>query len=150
MTPFTFAGRRSIPLMEEEINEPQAFEENDNHEVDEDISPEIFNLEEYLAIVKTHRNKRQSPGQDRFVLFILDTSGSIGQSDFNKVTSAVADLVPLFCDAKVAVMTYSSNTYREICYNCDQSSKSALRNAILSIKYRGGTTASGDAHKTSS
>ena len=143
--PFTFAVRRSIPFMKEEINKLQTFQEYDNHEVDEGISPEIFNLEEYLSIVKAHRNKCESPGQDRFVFFILDTSGSIGKSSFNKLKSAIADLVVLLCDVKVAVMTYSSNMYREICYNCDQSSKSALHNAILSIKYRGGgSTASGD------
>ena len=136
--PFTFAVRRSIPFMKEEINKLQTFQEYDNHEVDEGISPEIFNLEEYLSIVKAHRNKCESPGQDRFVFFILDTSGSIGKSSFNKLKSAIADLVVLLCDVKVAVMTYSSNMYREICYNCDQSSKSALHNAILSIKYRGG------------
>ena len=138
------AERRSIPLMEE-IDEPGTSEENENNEVDDNISPENFNLEEYLSIIKTHRNKRQSSGKKRFVLFILDTSGSITESNFNKVTSAAADLVPLLCDAKVAVMTYSTNVYREICFNCNQGSKAALRNAIASIRYRGGLTASGDA-----
>ncbi|XP_065918681.1 uncharacterized protein [Dysidea avara] len=138
-------GRRSIPF-KEEVNEPATIEENnDNDIVDNVNTPEMFNLEEYLTNVKTHRNKRQSSGKERFVLFMLDTSGSIGARNFNKVTSAIADLVTLLCNAKVAVMTYSTDVYREFCYDCYQGSIITLRNTIKNIKYRGGLRATGDA-----
>ena len=116
-----------------------------SEQLDDTSTPETIDLEEYLSTVKAHRRRRQIPGQERFVLFILDTSGSIGATEFKKATDAVADLVPLLCNAKVAVMTYSTYVYREICYNCYQDSVIKLRNAIRSIKYRGGVTASGDA-----
>ena len=141
----SIAGRRSIPF-KEEVNEPATIEENnDNDIVDNVNTPEMFNLEEYLTNVKTHRNKRQSSGKERFVLFMLDTSGSIGARNFNKVTSAIADLVTLLCNAKVAVMTYSTDVYREFCYDCYQGSIITLRNTIKNIKYRGGLRATGDA-----
>ena len=127
----------------QDIDRVETSKEEDDS-VDEDITPEKFNLEEYLSILKTHRNKRQSQGRERYVLFVLENSGSIGKSEFNDVKAATADLVPLLCDAKVAVMTYSTNVYCEICYNCNQGSQTALRQAILSIQYRGGLTASGD------
>ena len=59
--------------------------------------------------------------------------------------NVLGDLSPLFCGAKLAVMTYSSNVYREICFNCKQGNPLKIRDTIRSLTYHGGGTASGDA-----
>jgi hypothetical protein len=61
-----------------------------------------FNLMEHGP-----RYRRQSSCEIQHVLFVLDTSGSIGQADFTTITNVLANLTDLFCDGvRIAVMTF--------------------------------------------
>ena len=100
------------------------------------------------------RYRRQSqncqPGGIKYVLFVLDTSGSINIEDFNRMTNALGCLVPLFCDPiKVAVMTFDHDYYMEFCFDCYDGNTCEDRknagNAIRSIPHRRGWTHTGGA-----
>ena len=57
--------------------------------------------------------------KSQYILFVLDTSGSISNSDFEAMTDALGCLVPLFCNPiKVAVMTFADNFYMEFDFDC--------------------------------
>ena len=111
----------------------------------DDIIPEPFNIEEHLAVVRANRQKRYATNQQRYVLFIIDASGSIRSTRYRDAVNVMGDLSPLFCGAKLAVMTYSTNVYREICFNCRQDNPFKIRDTIRSLTYHGKLTASGDA-----
>ena len=102
-----------------------------------------------------YRYRRQSsdvncqPDGTRHVLFILDTSGSIGRTDFNRMTSALSTLVHHFCrPTKFAVMTFSHEHFIEFCFNCfnnDCNGRDDARDAMRNVRYRGGMTHTGEA-----
>ena len=81
------------------------------------------------------------------VLFVLDISGSIGQTQFNRMKNALAKLTSLFCkQVQFALITFGSNVNLEFCfdrfentYQGREDAKSAIENA----PYRGGTTRTG-------
>ena len=80
------------------------------------------------------------------MLYILDTSGSIGQTNFKNMTNVMAQFSLFYCKGtKIAAMSYSSNIYKNYCFNCDQTGTVARYNAIKDIPYYGGLTASGNA-----
>ena len=82
---------------------------------------------------------------------MLDSSGSIGSTEFTRLKAALSSLVPLFCEVnKFAVMSFGAKIERNICFSCDQGGdeddRAKLRNALLSINYhRGSSTRTGDA-----
>ena len=78
-------------------------------------------------------------------MFVIDASGSITSSRYRDAVNVMGDLSPLFCGAKLAVMTYSNFVYREICFNCRQDNPLTIRDTIRSLTYHSGLTASGDA-----
>ena len=100
------------------------------------------------------RYRRQSqncqPGGIKYVLFVLDTSGSITIEEFDRMTNALGCLVPLFCDPiKVAVMTFDHDYFMEFCFDCYDGNTCEDRknagNAIRSIRHRRGYTHTGGA-----
>ena len=95
------------------------------------------------------RRRRQtcSNGNTRYVLFVVDTSGSIGASTFNKVRDLLANISEKLCDRlRVAMMTYSHNINLEFCFNC-HTDRRDIFNAIKRVQYRGGATHTTDATK---
>ena len=90
-------------------------------------------------------------GEKRYILFILDSSGSIGSTEFTKMKEILANLVPLFCkESKFAVLSYGDKIERNICFSCDQDEEhnALFREALLSIEYHNGdSTRTGDAIK---
>ncbi len=84
-----------------------------------------------------------------YILFLLDTSGSIGQTNFRRMTSAISKLTTLFCKPiRVAVMTFNHEYHLEFCFNCFDntfSGRNDAKNAITNIVYRGGWTHTGGA-----
>jgi hypothetical protein len=91
------------------------------------------------------RRKRTSTRNCHYkhVLFVIDVSGSIGGPNFNKVTSVLAELVPVLCDqTKVAVMTFDHEYFIEFCFNKyadNLCGRAHAGNAICSIPYVHGT-----------
>lgn len=80
---------------------------------------------------------------ERFVLFVLDTSGSIGSENFNTMKNAISLLTSLFCgQVKFAVITFSTRIHLEFCFNCYYSTQ-RVRSAIENILFRGGATRTG-------
>ena len=92
------------------------------------------------------RQRRQAQCNNRVqnVLFVLDTSGSIGSSQFNRVKNALAKLTPLFCKkVQFALITFSSTVNLEFCFDCFQNTYSGRQDAQSAIRnapYRGGAT----------
>lgn len=121
----------------------------------DDIIPHPFNLDEELNAIKKHhrRQRRMSPCcDDRYVLFVLDTSGSIGSTTFTNMVKSLSELVPLFCkNTRIAAITFGSDIYHEFCFNCFENDdfRTDLKNAVLSIPFHGGATHTGRALKCS-
>ena len=109
--------------------------------------PNPFDFDMHLSAITSDRHKRQLYSKKRYVLFILDSSGSIGSQDFNTMKNVLSDLLPLFCGNTVfGVMSYGAKLERNICFNCKQSDHFKLQQALRSIQYHyGPATRSGDA-----
>ena len=109
--------------------------------------PNPFDFDMHLSAITTNHHKRQIDVNKRYVLFILDSSGSIGSSQFTTMKNVLSDLLPLFCgNAVFGVMSYGAKLERNICFDCKQSDRAKLQRALHSIKYhRGSSTRSGDA-----
>ena len=86
----------------------------------------------------------EDPNSERHILFILDTSGSIGSNNFHMMTDSVSKLVRHFCrKIKVAMMVFSHDHYLEFCFDCFDNTcvgRRAARDRITSVPYRGGLT----------
>ena len=125
------------------VNEVAATEEL----MDDYSVPNSFDFDGYLSAITIHHNKRQANNKKRYVLFILDSSGSIRSPQFFLMKEVLSDLLPLFCGNVVfGVMSYGDILQRDICFNCNQSSRYKFRQALRSIKYHNGpSTRSGDA-----
>ena len=115
------------------------------------VDPIPFDIIKHGARYKRHQNSAVNcyPNGTRHVLFLLDTSGSIGVYDFNIMTSTLSTLVHYFCrPIKVAAMTFSDEHYIEFCFNCfdnDCPGRDNARDAMKDIPYRGGWTHTGQA-----
>ena len=81
-------------------------------------------------------------------MFVLDGSGSLGESNFNKVKDFVKRVIDFFNIGKdgthVSVVTYETSTNIE--FNLvEYFTKTELRNAVDDIEYRGLLTYTGEA-----
>ena len=89
------------------------------------------------------------PNGEQHILFLLDISGSIGSYRFTQVTTAVSNLVALFCSPpKIGVMTFDHQFKLEFCFDCfgtDANGRYEAAQAIRNIIYRGGATYTGGA-----
>lgn len=82
------------------------------------------------------------------VVFVLDSSGSVGARDFSKMLSFVNQIVDSFDIAsdkvRVGVERYNSRVYQE--FHLDKYfDKTQLKNAISNIKFTNGGTNTGEA-----
>ena len=103
------------------------------------------------------RQRRQSDSYKdshvkRSVLFVLDTSGSIGKQTFQRMTAALSSLTPFFCKpVQFALMTFNERRWLEFCFNCFDNTlagRVAAKEAIENTVYRSvgsGATHSGEA-----
>ena len=98
------------------------------------------------------RYRRQTtcyPDDTQYILFMLDTSGSIGRNNFEEMTSTLGQLVSLFCrPIRIGVMTFNHEYYVEFCFNSFDNTchgRSSVRNAINQANYRSGSTHTGGA-----
>ena len=119
------------------------------------VTPEPYNLDDQLKEINKphHRRRRMSTccNDDRYVLFVLDTSGSIGRTTFTKMVKSLSDLVPVFCkNTRIAAMTFGTHIYHEFCFDCfenDDIYRTNLKEAVSSIPFHSGTTHTGRALK---
>ena len=140
--PVFLSGRRDI--IEEEKNENQQQHHFIPDSIRLEIEPVAFDIHKH-----GHRYRRTTQCQVEHVLFLLDTSGSIGEHDFKRLTRTLGDLVPLFCKSiEIAAMTFSHEHYLEFCFNefdNDCAGRLAARRAIRHIPYRRGNTHTAEA-----
>ena len=133
--------------MEESEEQQDSHSDHREEVVTLDVDPIPFKWSEHH---KRFRRQNSCSGQNQYVLFLLDTSGSIGLDNFVKMREAVATLSTLFCKpVQIAVMTFGNTFKLEFCFNCfdssDRNSRIARFNAIRNIPYRGGATYTGGA-----
>ena len=99
------------------------------------IDPMPFNVVEHGA--RYRRQDSCHPDGIQHILFVLDTSTSVSESEFNRAASALADLVIFFCKPiKIAVMTFDHEYFVEFCFNCFDNTctgRQDTRAAFLSI-----------------
>ena len=107
-----------------------------------------------LAMMSMHTAFRRqiSPencGSDdvQHVLFVLDSSGSIGSTSYGRMKKAIAKLTPLFCKkVKFSLMTFSSRLNLEFCFDCFENNifgRNAAASAIKAASYQAGSTYTG-------
>ena len=93
------------------------------------------------------RQTRCSVNDTQQVLFVLDSSGSVGRQNFEDMKNATARLVPLFCKKiKTALISFSSDIKLEYCFNCFKNTwygRAAAANTIRNAEYLGGCTHTG-------
>ena len=143
--------KRSSDMIHEEVN---PVHEVITIQLDDGVVPKPFNVDEYLSHFKNHHKTRFSRDatsnntDSRYVLFILDGSGSIGIENFKKMKKFVADLASVFqfCGF-TAVMVYDDCAYLEYGYECYEKKYSNeelddLHKKIIGIPYPNGLTAS--------
>ena len=101
-----------------------------------------------------HRYRRQENCEHQYVLFLIDTSGSIGETNFCAFNCELANLVQWFCKPiSLAVMTFSHTFHKEFCfdaYSNDCFGRESAKFAIKNIGYRGGGTHTGTAFECAS
>ena len=141
---YSHAGKRSILRAQDPVKRKRSRETEPVSALD--ITPINFNWEEHHMRFRrqfTDRPECQSNGT-QYMLFLLDTSGSIGSANFERMKQAISKLIRLFCKPiKVAVMTFNHEFNVEFCFNCHENTcdgRTSIRDAMLRIQYRSGTT----------
>lgn len=121
----------------------------DSSAPESNLNPHAFNMQEHGK--RLRRQITASPPQIEYILFLLDTSGSIGPNSFRRMKNALSKLVFLFCNpVQVAVMTFNQDYKLEFCFNChdnDLYGRFGTSEAIKNIEYRNGWTHTGGAAK---
>lgn len=92
-----------------------------------------FEWEEHGPRLRRHI-QRCSSNEVQNVLFVFDSSGSIGTTDFQRMKEAVGKLVPLFCkQVQFAMVTFSTDIDLEFCFDCFDNTYSGRENAKTAI-----------------
>lgn len=113
-----------------------------NHKIPlEDESPLLLAKKED-HIISRRQNKLCRHNDIQYILFLLDTSGSIGSYNFSRITETIGNISAHFCSqVQVAVMTFNHHFHLEFCFNCydnDPIGRRSLSQAIKNIQYREG------------
>ena len=99
------------------------------------VDPTPFNVLEHGARYRRQQENECLPNGMRHILFILDTSGSIRETNFNRITAALSTLVLLFCrPIKIAVMTFDHEYFVEFCFNCFENTCTGRYDAGVAIR----------------
>lgn len=102
------------------------------------IDPIPFSISEHGARYRRQTGKCYPDGI-QYILFILDTSGSIDKNEFDRVTKVLGDLILFFCrPIRVAVMTFDHEYFVEYCFNCHSNTcggRGAAREAMRNVNY---------------
>lgn len=117
--------------------------------------PTVHETAESVAenfVVKTREENGQTVGQLRDLIVIMDSSGSIGQTNFNKAKTQLARLLGLLCPdpdpfsqrQQVALIEFGS-TVREVFDFNDNRNTQQVQDSIRRMTYMGGSTCSATA-----
>ena len=105
-------------------------------------------------IYNNKRTKRQAlPPATRNVIFVLDSSASIGRSNYQRILSVLSQFASLLCgNVAVGMVTYATVIDLEFCPTClrslDQSVYlTSVVNKIKSARYHAGSTKTGETLK---
>ena len=80
--------------------------------------PTPFNIIEHGARYRRQAQCQLGPDGFHYLLFVLDSSGSIGITNFNRTVALLSQLTPLFClPIKIAVMTFDHEYFAEFCFD---------------------------------
>ena len=124
----------------------------------EDINAENEILADFIQaqedIYNNKRKKRKTlPPATRNVIFVLDSSASIGRSTYQRILNVLSDVASLLCgDVAVGMVTYATVIDLEFCPTClrslDQSVYlTSVVNKIKSARYHAGSTKTGETLK---
>ena len=98
------------------------------------------------------RYRRQTtcyPDNTQYILFMLDTSGSIGRNNFEEMTATLGQLVSLFCrPIRIGIMTFNHEYYVEFCFDAFDNTclgRFDAGRAISQVNYRSGASHTGGA-----
>lgn len=104
----------------------------------------------YLSVSKPVVNTTKTCAAKADIVFVLDSSGSIGQTNYNKMLKFVRDVSSKFDigadKVRIGTEIYSDRTYIQFNLN-KYTDGAALDNAIANIPYKRGTTNTGQALK---
>ena len=116
----------------------------------ETLDPQI-SVEPFVPNIISHnRGKRSShcPGEERYMLFIWDLSGSISKAKFIEMKGILKNIVYALCGhIKVAMLTYSNVVNVEFCFNCYNNDRNQIARAIDRVAYIGDLTHTAHATK---
>ena len=109
----------------------------------EDSNPKPFVWKDDHELFR--RQVRSCESQDiQYILFLLDTSGSISITDFQRMTTAIGTITTLYCkQIQIAVMTFDHKFELEFCFNCfdnDLFGRQSMSTTIKNIQHRRGFT----------
>ena len=125
------------------MNERNAEFKATQPDVDDESKPMPFDRFEHGPNL---RQRRQAECDDEVqnVLFVLDTSGSIGPTEFKRMKNALSNLMLLFCrQVRFALITFDHYVNLEFCFNCFDNTlqgRIEAQTAIRDAPYRGGWT----------
>ena len=135
-------GKRSI----EKESPIESLQSNQGVAEETDIPVLPFNMEEVVGSIHARRRRQACPdssaqphqGHIRYVLFVLDTSGSIGNASFQDVKQILADISATLCDnLRVALLTFGHEFNLEFCFKC-YNNRNDIFDAIMNTEYRHG------------
>ena len=89
---------------------------------------------EHGARYRRQQDSTCHPDGIQHILFVLDRSGSIGETEFKKVTATLSMLVALFCKPiKIAMMTFDHEYFEEFCFDHFDNTCGGRADAALAI-----------------
>ena len=104
------------------------------------VDPIPFNIAEHGARYRRQSKDGCAPDGIQYILFVLDTSSSVREEQFDNVIAVLSELFALFCKPiRVAVMTFDHEYFMEFCFDCFDGSCDGRRGAyeaMRSIQYR--------------
>ena len=110
-------------------------------------APISFDWNIHGSHIRQRRQARCNDNDTQYVLFVLDSSGSVTSHNFTDMKNAVAKLVPLFCrKIKTALINFSTDIKLEYCFNCFKNTvngRAAAQQAIKDAEYLGQCTNTG-------
>ena len=124
----------------------------------EDINAEKEILADLIQaqedIYNNKRTKRQTlPSTTRNVYFVVDSSGSIGSSEYQRVLNVLSKFAELLCgEASIGMVTYATVIDLEFCPTCLRSLdevtyRTNVVNKIKSARFHSGWTGTGETVK---